>query len=244
MRTLHLTSPLMRGDDVANLQKLLRAKGWYRDTIDGIYGPLTAQAVWRAKWWLGYVKADHNAGDLLISYLDGRRRQGPQMLARVRLRMRAGAPLRQRALDKLTGKLGTKEDPAGSNRCWASEWYGVIGPWCAMAVTWAYAQAGSAAFSRGQRYAYVPFIVADARAGRNHLTMTTDPQPGDLVAYDWNSDGVSDHVGLFEKWASGSRDAFTAIEGNTAIDNDSNGGEVMRRNRVRSQVQAFIHVGA
>jgi hypothetical protein len=100
---------------------------------------------------------------------------------------------------------------------------------------------GSKAFTRMKRYAYVPYIVADGRRGINWLSVTHDPHPGDLVCFDWEGNGVADHVGLYEKDLAGSN--FQTVEGNTALGNDSNGGEVMRRTRDTSQVQAFVHVG-
>jgi peptidoglycan hydrolase-like protein with peptidoglycan-binding domain len=246
MRTLHLTSPHTSGRDVRELQSLLVLRGHLSGRIDGEYGPVTAQAVYRAKYWLGYASrnVDHSAGALLVSFLNRTRQPTLAMKARqaLRLRRRAERPLRVKALENLSAHLGAKEFPPNSNRVsWASEWYGVIGPWCAMAVTRAYVDAGSKAFERAKRYAYCPFIVADARAGRNNLTLASDPKPGDLVLYDWDRDGVADHVGLFERWRSFSE--FDAIEGNTAVGNDSNGGEVMRRTRTRSLVIAFVHVG-
>jgi len=103
-------------------------------------------------------------------------------------------------------------------------------------------KAGSKAFVKGQRYAYVPYIVNDARAGTNGLHVTRDPKPGDVVCFDWDG-GVADHVGLFQEWASVSKDAFRTVEGNTSQGNDSNGGEVMERNRTVAQVEAFVRVG-
>jgi cell wall-associated NlpC family hydrolase len=154
-------------------------------------------------------------------------------------RLRSAArprPLRAKALTAARGQLGVKESPAGSNRVKFSAWYGLVGPWCAMFVSWAYAQAGSKL-----RYAYVPYIVADARAGRNGLQVVSyaQAQPGDLVCYDWDG-GVADHVGLLE---SKHGSTFYAIEGNTSYGNDSNGGEVMRRTRRIDQVEAFVRVG-
>jgi peptidoglycan hydrolase-like protein with peptidoglycan-binding domain len=247
MRTLSLTSPLMHGSDVIALQWLLHQRGYLKDKQDGDYGPMTAQAVYRAKFWLGYRKPDHSAGGLLKAYLKEERKTTSAMRARAtaRKRKRAQTPLRVKALANLKRHLGEKEFPPGSNHVpWASDWYGVIGPWCAMGVTRAYVDAGSKVFKRGSRYAYVPFIVGDARAGRNNLTLTMMPKPGDLVCYDWQGDHVGDHVGLFERWIAGGEGIeFHAIEGNTALGNDSNGGEVMRRTRKRPQVQAFVHVG-
>ena len=113
-----------------------------------------------------------------------------------------------------------------------------------MAVSEWYIDVGSKTFSLGWRYAYCPFIVSDARAGVNNLTITNHPQPGDIVLYDWQRDGVADHVGLFERWIAGGEGIeFTAVEGNTSVSSDSNGGAVMRRTRKRSQTIAFVHVG-
>jgi len=246
MRTLSLTSPHMRGEDVKLLQARLIRHGYLKDKADGEYGVLTAQAVHRAKYWLGYRKPDQTAAQLLMDLLAGTRKPSPAMLARTRARKTAAKkkPLRLKALANLTRHLGEKEHPAGSNReKWSSLWYGLVGPWCAMAVTHAYVDAGSTAFRKGWRYAYVPFIVADARGGVNNLAVTKHPQPGDLVCYDWQRDGDADHVGLFEKWVAGAEGVeFQAIEGNTSVGNDSNGGEYMRRTRRVSQVQVFVHV--
>ena len=57
-----------------------------------------------------------------------------------------------------------------------------------------------------------------------------DPQPGDIVFFDWNKDGRYDHTGIFESFIEGYA-YFNCIEGNTAVGNDSNGGNVMRRIR-------------
>jgi len=246
MKTLKLTSPYMRGPDVRTMQQAMRDHHWLKGEVDGVYGPLSAQSAYRSKYWLGYQKLDQTAGDVLLGYLTGKRLPTDAMKKRAAARKAVvpATPLREKALAWMTTKLGTKENPAGSNRIdWASEWYGLIGPWCAMAVTRAYVEAGSQSFRRTQRYAYVPYIVNDARAGANNLTLTNTPQPGDLVCYDWEGNGVADHVGLFESWIAVGSGTFKAVEGNTSVGNDSNGGECMRRDRSRSLVQAFVHVG-
>jgi len=115
-----------------------------------------------------------------------------------------------------------------------------------MFVTWAYETTGdSPSFVKGKSYSYVPYIVNDARAGRNGLSVTSSPNAGDLVCYDWGNgsgyaDGVYDHVGFFEAWV-GSR-TFNAIEGNTAVGNDSDGGEVMRRQRDAGTIPGLVFV--
>ena len=142
--------------------------------------------------------------------------------------------LRISALQEAKKWLGTKEAPFGSNICKFSSWYGMYGPWCFMFATYCYVTAAQArgidcpTFVRGSYYAFVPYGVNDARAGKRGLSVTKDPRPGDLVFYNWNADDIFDHVGIFE---AGNASAWTAIEGNTSTSSNSNGGEVMRRDR-------------
>ena len=153
--------------------------------------------------------------------------------------------LRQSALKLAQTQIGIKESPADSNQVKYTSWYGMVGPWCAMFVTWCYEtnQVGqSPSFVKGSQYAYVPYIVSDARAGRNGLKAVgaDDVIAGDLVCYDWDWNGEYDHIGIFEKWSGNS---FDAIEGNTSTSNNSNGGQVMRRNRLPStQATVFVRV--
>ncbi len=151
--------------------------------------------------------------------------------------------IREQALAKAVSQLGYAESPAGSNLTKFGAWYGMDGnPWCAMFVTWAYLQAGpSKSFVKGARWAYCPYVVADARAGRNGLTTTDDPIPGDLVVYDWQRDTIYDHIGIVEKVTG--KNTFDAIEGNTSTSNNSNGGQVMRRSRTTSDAGiVFVRV--
>jgi len=136
---------------------------------------------------------------------------------------------RQQALKKAITQLGVKESPRNSNHTMYGQWYGVdYQPWCAMFATWCFLQGGPhSTFVRGSRYSYVPYIVLDAWAGRYGLSVTRLPIPGDLVCYDFNG-GEYDHVGIFE---AGDSRSWAAIEGNTGFYSNSNGGEVMRRQR-------------
>ena len=152
---------------------------------------------------------------------------------------------RERALAGARRHLGETESPSGSNHTPYGVWYGVDRqPWCAIFVTYCYEEeaGGSPSFKRGSSYAYCPYVVSDARNNRNGLSVTSSPIPGDLVVYDWSYDGTFDHIGLFEAWTPAST-AFTAIEGNTSVGNNSNGGEVMRRQRgTRDQATVFVRV--
>lgn len=150
---------------------------------------------------------------------------------------------RQRALEGAVSWLGYKESPSGSNNSKFGSWYGMnYQPWCAMFVTYCFEveAGGSESFAKGAAYSYCPYILHDAQAGRNGLTVTKDPVPGDVVLYDWGYDGAPDHVGIFED---GTASSFDAIEGNTSTSNNSNGGEVMRRTRTSSDAKiTFIRV--
>jgi cell wall-associated NlpC family hydrolase len=66
--------------------------------------------------------------------------------------------------------------------------------------------------------------------------MEDDPQPGDLVVFDWDG-GVADHVGIVVRPLGGDR--FATVEGNTGAGSDSDGGEVMRRERRLAQASGF-----
>jgi CHAP domain len=154
-----------------------------------------------------------------------------------------GKSAAQERLSKAIKEIGTKESPPNSNQSPYSQWYGMIGPWCAMFCTWSDQTGGkpTKSFVKGSKYAYVPYIVSDARMGYNGLSVTSNPQPGDLVCFDWDWNGEYDHIGLFEKWLNNSE--FQAIEGNTSTSDNSNGGEVMRRTRNKnSQATVFVRV--
>jgi hypothetical protein len=162
----------------------------------------------------------------------------------------AGAPApeqpaelaREARLEEAIRHLGYVE--SGNNDTKFGEWYGMnYQPWCAMFVTYCDQLGGRPTKSlvRASRYSYCPYVVSDARAGRYGLSVTTTPQPGDLVVYDWAYDGTYDHIGVFEKWAGGS--SFQAVEGNTSPSDYSNGGQVMRVTRsTAKQATTFVRV--
>lgn len=251
MKSYHLTSPPMRGDEVKTAQRRLSGVNKFKENykpnkIDGQFGETTAGACYRAKFALGYPSKEltRTYGQTLDNYLTGKTPLPDAFRRRRTQRKKAAAavPIGVKALRKAQTQLGVKESPSGSNRVMYSTWYGIIGPWCAMFVTWAYDGVGSKAMARGSRYSYVPNIVSAARLGGRGLAITSDPKPGDLVCFDWNRDRTADHVGMFEKWINRGAGTFSAIEGNTSSSNNSNGGQVMRRNRDRSLVQAFVRV--
>ena len=139
----------------------------------------------------------------------------------------------QELLDIARGELGTRESPAGSNRVKYAAWYGLDGqPWCVMFVMWVFAQAGVALPARTASCTLL--MRAAQTAGR---WVTSGYQRGDVVIYDWSGDGRPDHCGIVSAVLSG---GVRAIEGNTAVGNDSDGGEVMRRTRKNQQILGAV----
>jgi hypothetical protein len=109
-------------------------------------------------------------------------------------------------------------------------WYGLDNaPWCAMFVSWCFAQAGQPlpAIQAVKGYAYCPSGVNYfKKIGQYHKT----PKVGDIVFFDWQADGVSDHTGLVLEIKNSQQ--IITIEGNTSPSNQSNGGQVMQRSRM------------
>lgn len=108
-------------------------------------------------------------------------------------------------------------------------------PYCDMLVTKCLREIGITNFDS----AYVPGRIATARA-RGWLVRREDAREGDLVCFDWDDDGIADHIGIVEIKYSWS---FQTIEGNTssgAYGSQSNGGGVYRRVRSFDTVIAVI----
>lgn len=139
-----------------------------------------------------------------------------------------------------TRQIGYKESPPGTNQNKFGVWYGAnYQPWCAMFISYCFYQAGlplPATTAKG--FAYCPYGV---QWFRHQGKFDKQPRPGDVVFFDWSSDGVADHVGIVE--AVNPDGSVATIEGNTSTSNNSNGGEVMRRTRSQGNIQGFGHPG-
>jgi hypothetical protein len=128
-------------------------------------------------------------------------------------------------------QVGVRENPSGSNNViYNTDYYGrTINSssyaWCAVFVWWCMKKIGCAdLYYGGNKTAYVPALLDWARkAGR----IVTDPQVGDWIVFDWNSNDVPDHIGIIENVSS---DRLTTVEGNV---NDA----VVRRTWSRSDKQ-------
>lgn len=97
-------------------------------------------------------------------------------------------------------------------------WYGSpYGDWCAMFVSFClhYAEVEGMPLNWGVR----PWIEELTELELYHVAAEYTPQPGDLVFYDWEGDGLSDHVGLVAERIEATETEpakLKAIEGNSA----------------------------
>lgn len=130
-------------------------------------------------------------------------------------------------------ELGVSEKPAFSNRTPYTAWYGLVGPWCAMFVSWCFWHAGSPlpAIRTRKGFSYCPDIVNWAKQnGIWHSSSSSyKPKRGDIVLYDFI--GRPSHVGIVLGVLADGR--IVAIEGNTSGGGGRDGGSVVIHNRSR-----------
>lgn len=131
-----------------------------------------------------------------------------------------------------TADVGLVESPPNTNQTKHTRWYGLTGPWCAMAVSYWFHKAGlPLAASTSKGFAYTP---SGAAWFQQQKRWTTKPARGHVVFFDFPGDGVNriSHVGIVEKVnADGS---ITTIEANTSPGDGGSqrdGGGVYRRIR-------------
>jgi hypothetical protein len=152
---------------------------------------------------------------------------------------------RQIALDHATLYVGVHEQPAGSNRGpLIDQWLRAAGvppgnPWCMAFVRAMFWEAG---YKLGGGASVGNF---QAWAKAKHYVWATVAKPGDVACYEWEHDNWPDHVGIVHHVATKNsrivhwdgtiepvrKGDVIAIEGNTAIGDDSDGGRVMFRAR-------------
>jgi len=122
-----------------------------------------------------------------------------------------------------------------------SSYFGQNGvPYCAMFVAWVLAQVNQKC--SGMPTASCITALNGAKNAGIVRSNKKSAQSGDLVLFDWNGNGVPDHIGFVEK---NYGSYIQTIEGNTSSGSSgsqSNGGVVARRTRDWSSVLAVIAV--
>lgn len=149
----------------------------------------------------------------------------------------------KKVMDTAIKYLGVKEYPPDSNNVvFNTDYYGrkVSGnyPWCCAFVWDVFRMAGaSSLFYGGRKTAYCPYVETWGKS--NGLTVPINSgRYGDIVLFDWQHNGEADHIGFIESQKPNG--SYITIEGNTAVGNDSNGGEVMRRIRPQTTILCII----
>lgn len=130
--------------------------------------------------------------------------------------------MKAKLLNLLRSKLGTGEDPPGSNHNFITEWYNKNvekigdGAWCEMTNTWSMWTAGFKKLKRGR--AYTVYAAEDGQNdvdGSSFHSGTKGMKAGDHVYYDWSGSknvNAIDHTGTVEKINDDG--TFYALEGN------------------------------
>lgn len=126
-------------------------------------------------------------------------------------------------------QLGVLESPKGSNRVkYNTAYYGreVSGAeykWCMAFVWWVFREAG---FNLRKTASCAHLTEAYRKAGQ---WVTSGFKPGDIAMFDFSGKkSKTEHTGIIIEVHS---DHIVTIEGNTSVGSNSNGGEVMRRER-------------
>jgi len=134
-------------------------------------------------------------------------------------------------------EIGTRENPQNSNNVKYNTWFygqavydglwGTKFPWCMAFVQWCFDRAGTP----------LPYKTASCSAlvswykANQPQAVVKEPQTGDIVVYAYGHTGIVESV---------KGKSMTVIEGNTAVGNNSDGGEVMRRTRRITETLVFL----
>lgn len=200
-----------RGERVKTFQRLINNNAYFKPRrklkVDGDMRTLTCGAVQQAKHRLGYPRKDIRpvAGQPVFDYLSGKRKLPDAYRARRKARLAKVAAVRQaqsaqtkmrlKVLATIKDELGTREH---NNHIKYNTWWGWGAvPYCVIGISWAWVKAGSKAFARGSRWAGTDLMLSDAKAGRNSIHITSDPDPGCPGVIDFNGRSDPDHAITF-----------------------------------------------
>lgn len=100
----------------------------------------------------------------------------------------------------------------GGEKFWS--WYGFESrvEWCACFVSWCADQSGLIESGRMPKFSYCPDGIQWFQERGKWKSAGSIPVAGSLIFFDWNGDGISDHVGIVEKCENGK--VYT-VEGNS-----------------------------
>lgn len=114
-------------------------------------------------------------------------------------------------------------------------------PYCAIFVYYCIAKAGGKELMSGcSNKAYCPTIYNWGKNKGYLFPRTVKAKQGDLALFDWQKDGVCDHIGFVISDMGGGY--VRTVEGNTSNVNNSNGGCVQIRQRRKSDIKGFVRL--
>lgn len=116
--------------------------------------------------------------------------------------------MRNEIIEIAKTEVGYKE--YSNNHTKYGEWFGTQDEWCAIFISWLANEVGILN-TLIPKQAYVPSMVQWYKNKRLFRTRGVFPQKGDIIFFDYNKNGIADHVGIVEKCES---DIITVIEGN------------------------------
>ena len=147
-----------------------------------------------------------------------------------------------KVISKARSQIGTKESPAGSNKVkYNTAYYGraVSGsdyPWCCAFVWWVFKQCGAPELFYGGKKTASCTTLMNYYKSKDQFSKT--PKVGSLVFFNWGKGTEAKHIGIVTAITSS---GVKTIEGNTAVGNDSNGGEVMERTRYTKDILGYAY---
>lgn len=254
-RSLHLTSPITRGEDVEALQSNVNKQFEHfkidrQIMVDGELGPQSLDAAEQIALCLGVVgeaqdklKTHTISEDAQKLIRGGRDRSKDEVAAgekredyRKQLRKKYSKSAGEEAIVKSANLVGVHESPPESN--WGPKVEEMIKftgytspvPWCGCCAAWIVVNLGGAKIPTWSRLGYAGNITADARAGTNGMTAVSvhNAQPGDVGAL-WGAE----HVVTVREAVKPGDTMVKTREGNTSAADGSqtNGGEVADKER-------------
>jgi len=138
-------------------------------------------------------------------------------------------------------QVGTTEVPV--NKTKYGKWFGLDGqPWCAMFVSWCFDQAGVIKLLSQSPKGYAGCESFEAWAKDKGLTVpVAQVQAGDILLFDFNHSGKSEHTGLALGYNKNTH-LIDTVEGNTSNGNgsQSNGDGVYLKHRAPTTVRLVV----
>ena len=134
--------------------------------------------------------------------------------------------------DKLVQIALTQEGNVGGQPYWS--WYGCSSriEWCACFVSWCADQCGYIESGMIPKFSYCPSGVDWFKSNNAWQNGSYTPVPGDIIFFDWENDGTSDHVGIVVK-----------VENNRVYTIEGNSDDMCKQNSYETVSNVILGYG-